>query len=827
MRRAGWWGEVVCLCASLWWAGATCFGAQCPAVYGVFLGRELLQSGEFIVPNDSRAAYWECWARGFSSCPLTEAEVSTPQSQTISLPPDAEGAYLTRDFSSEALRDAEFPAGIYRLEVSGTNGFAGTVSIRVSPGGYPATPRFRDDLALFEVAPRCDCLLQWRSGADAQADDAITILLQDLEGRVVFQTPWPGEPGALTGLSTQTSLPGRVLAPGAMLLLKLTQYRCAATEILPAGNGLSQSGTATTLAHILLVSETGAGNDVTFFRLLDGRLYSQGSELELVALTNGGFALEASAWAAAEDRLTRVRLSAPNGTSLDLLEPEESLEWRTNVVFLGEPQRLVAFPAGDYRWDFEGAANSSQSVLQSRTTGAEPAHLRVINWTALQTNSFTNTVEIEWARHPAASERDGIELVVVDAGGGTVFRFPDLGTGDSPVPGTATGLTIPADLLVDGDGYEARLRYVAVVEEETESLEGAVGQVGRYAETRFPLGSRLAEPMELATSALPEATVGKEYLAQLAASGGRLPLRWSLEGGELPRGLAFDETGLIQGIPYVGGLYAITVGVTDCLGNTLVQAVTLPVGGLLAPLEIRVQELPVVEDGLYYSHDLVSRGGAPPFRWSIVSGQLPPGVELHSEAGLISGIAQQAGHYPVTLRLEDGSGQSQLKSLVVDVPSVDEDPVVRLMDPQCLPDSRFGVRLNAPSGEFLTVAVSADLVEWQTLLATNVPEHGFLEWPRAAGGTAFYRVHRGAPEPVPDPVQVVLVLETNSVIRGRLTPEGLTLALTNSLGHVWRLEIPPDAVLEEAAVEMSLLAGLEGSPCSGGLIGGAYSPRRV
>src|SRR4051794_4944287 len=60
-------------------------------------------------------------------------------------------------------------------------------------------------------------------------------------------------------------------------------------------------------------------------------------------------------------------------------------------------------------------------------------------------------------------------------------------------------------------------------------------------------------PLAITTpEALPEAIAGRPYSIALAATGGRGPLRWAIDG-KLPDGLTFDPaTGVLQGTPAKG-----------------------------------------------------------------------------------------------------------------------------------------------------------------------------------------------------------------------------------------------------------------------------------
>jgi hypothetical protein len=91
--------------------------------------------------------------------------------------------------------------------------------------------------------------------------------------------------------------------------------------------------------------------------------------------------------------------------------------------------------------------------------------------------------------------------------------------------------------------------------------------------------------LSVATTALPYATLNAPYSAVLNASGGYNPYSWSIVGGSLPAGLAFNPaTAAITGIPTATGTFDFTVQVTD--SSSPMQTATGSLGLLVTPVPV-------------------------------------------------------------------------------------------------------------------------------------------------------------------------------------------------------------------------------------------------
>ncbi len=81
--------------------------------------------------------------------------------------------------------------------------------------------------------------------------------------------------------------------------------------------------------------------------------------------------------------------------------------------------------------------------------------------------------------------------------------------------------------------------------------------------------------LAVSSSTLPTGTVGQAYSAQLAASGGTAPYRWTVDSGTLPAGLTLSAAGVISGTPTAKGSANVTFRATDA--NSLIASKQLTV----------------------------------------------------------------------------------------------------------------------------------------------------------------------------------------------------------------------------------------------------------
>lgn len=147
------------------------------------------------------------------------------------------------------------------------------------------------------------------------------------------------------------------------------------------------------------------------------------------------------------------------------------------------------------------------------------------------------------------------------------------------------------------------------------------------------------------SSSRPRGAVGKSYATTFQATGGVPGYSYALQGDA--DGLTLDpSSGRLSGVPVAGGIFPITVVVTDASGAQASTSFNLTVLGITTAV------LPDGVVGTPYSQTLAVTGGTGPFIWVLLSGTLPPGLGLDSQ-GQITGTPTSGGTFPFQVEATD------------------------------------------------------------------------------------------------------------------------------------------------------------------------------
>jgi hypothetical protein len=267
--------------------------------------------------------------------------------------------------------------------------------------------------------------------------------------------------------------------------------------------------------------------------------------------------------------------------------------------------------------------------------------------------------------------------------------------------------------------------------------------------TNQQLSLIISNAVAVVTTSLPNGTNGAAYSQQLQAGGG-VPFggpssySWSLASGSLPVNLNLATNGLLSGTAATNGTFNFHVNVTDSLGGSYNQALSLTINSQSVPLQITTTFLPGSTQNATYNTTLTATGGQPPYSWSLAPGSagLPYYLSL-SGNGAISGTPVNAGTSSFIARVTDATLATADQVLSLTVASSTNNPVIVLNSVQ-YKNGQFQFTFNTAPGTSYTLQVSTNLLTWASVSTFNGSGGPLTVSDLTAGSSPrFYRLKIG------------------------------------------------------------------------------------
>jgi hypothetical protein len=218
-----------------------------------------------------------------------------------------------------------------------------------------------------------------------------------------------------------------------------------------------------------------------------------------------------------------------------------------------------------------------------------------------------------------------------------------------------SGLTFGSDGTVSGTPTQAGTFTFSVT--ATDSAQPSMSSP--------PLAAQImiSTPGQLTLNSTPAPPAGVDSTPygpfSFSATGGYLPLKWSVTAGNLPPGLTLGNDGSLSGTPTSVGTFTFTVMVTDSAPTPVSQSLPFTISVSLPPPPTIVdgQETPTGTVGVAYTpYPFTASDGVPPLLWSETPA-LTMGLTLSAQ-GVLSGTPTAAGQFPVTVNVTDAVNRS-------------------------------------------------------------------------------------------------------------------------------------------------------------------------
>ncbi len=238
-------------------------------------------------------------------------------------------------------------------------------------------------------------------------------------------------------------------------------------------------------------------------------------------------------------------------------------------------------------------------------------------------------------------------------------------------------------------------------------------------------------------SSIVPGVAGLPYSVLLTAAGGVPPYSFKLSYGFFPDSLTLLPEGQIIGTPKTVGIFDIGISVSDSQGNSVEARSKLVIQEQSSKLSIDSAYLAQAWRGIPYSFTLKAVGGTPPYKFQLVSGALPVGLNM-LDNGLIAGIPLNSIESIFVVQVLDSVNNMARLEMRLQAAETPAQAGLRILT-QLLPPSVLGkpysINLTAESGQVP--------YEW-TLVSGSLPQGlilsrggSILGTPSTTGSSAF------------------------------------------------------------------------------------------
>ena len=314
-----------------------------------------------------------------------------------------------------------------------------------------------------------------------------------------------------------------------------------------------------------------------------------------------------------------------------------------------------------------GEGSYSWVILDDDNTGLTINDAGILNGIVLESGTYGLTIQVE----DNAGTRVRASYLLTVTGGSTPGPLQITTTA---LPGATPGADYIAVLEATGgqsDDYQWALKNDGTSGLQLTPngvLNGTAPVEGQYALTVSVQDgvSTVTEtfildvggnPLTITTSSLPEAEVGKRYVAVLQASGGvAANYIWDMVDDD-GTGFTLSQYGVLSGTPAAAGDYGLVVQVFD--GTTDVQSSLILMVSAAGIQIVSSNPLPNATAGLEYTTTISSSGGGPTSTWEVINTVpaiangpkfTPPGNASTGVLGWAAGNIV-AGQYKVTIKV--------------------------------------------------------------------------------------------------------------------------------------------------------------------------------
>ncbi|HEX5400514.1 MAG TPA: hypothetical protein VFY06_15815 [Verrucomicrobiae bacterium] len=402
-------------------------------------------------------------------------------------------------FATPSDLDTAYPNGNYQLVIDSVFDGIKTLTLPLNGGVYPvAAPHISDYANTQAINPGIPFTLTWDAFSGGTSNDFIQLTIENNSGTSLFETPPPGQVGALNGTATSTVIPAGRLAANTAFTAQVIFVKTTAidTNSYPGVPGIAGYVKETDFS-VSTTSSTPA-QDVSAYSI-----YKQQNFVE--DKTNGLSRDSTEAFrflgylvpkVFTNNTLNNATLQLPGGLNEPLVF---STSWLLKQSFSTESAMDAAFPSGVYTFTYDGVHDYFQSLPLTLPTNSFPGVPHVNNMPEAQAIDPAASFKLTWDPIPGFVTGTQLILTITDSKGTNVISPVNLALG-------ATNYTIAAGKLQAGQSYKGTLLFQRQTNTVSGALPGAYGSVFFKSQTSFNLTAIGGSPQPQLTLIPPNGT---------------------------------------------------------------------------------------------------------------------------------------------------------------------------------------------------------------------------------------------------------------------------------------------------------------------------------
>jgi hypothetical protein len=400
---------------------------------------------------------------------------------------------LQAKYTSQSVLDAAYPNGNYQFVIDAVHDHTKTLTLALSGNAYPASAPYVtnpfESNVIFITNPAAPFTLTWNAFPGGTVNDFILVMLSDSQGNPIYQTPYPGQAGALKGTATSVVFPPNSLPAGSLIGVSLIFAKVVQTNLTayPGVPGYAAYYTATSFGMVALAE------DVAFYNISKHQVFTQ-SDTGPPALVGSSYRFVAQVIANASNTVTNAQVQPPAPAVLEPLSPDPTdtvFAYQKN--FTSQAGLDAAFVTGAYAIQVNAVHDGSRVLPMTMPADAFPVAPHVSDWTATQGFNAAASLKLTWDPFTGAGAQDDIHVLAIDSLGN--------GVSDTLLSSSATNFVFPAGTFQNGQTYQAQVQFRHFATEDTITYPGATGAVRFISRTILNLTPGGGAPPSLAVVA--------------------------------------------------------------------------------------------------------------------------------------------------------------------------------------------------------------------------------------------------------------------------------------------------------------------------------------